>query len=141
MNEIRREDAPALLLEMIPEAAEYLEELYEMPAAEAVRTEHPSVDTFDLLGDGLAQPIIIPQLQAEMPDVDLLQRCFDYTERLIASPISVLREAAYFQVLEALLGENVPYERAFPYMGQVTRQRALRMLKAYGVEAPRVGEP
>lgn len=136
MNEIRGEDALALLMEMIPEAAEYVAELYEMPAVEAVRTEHPTVDTFDLLGDALAQPVIVPQLQEESPDSDLLRRCFEYTELLLTSSSSVLREAAYFQILEALLGENVSYGKAFPFMRSKTRQRALEMLDTYGVERP-----
>ncbi|MEU7354853.1 hypothetical protein ABZ663_31530 [Streptomyces albidoflavus] len=130
------EDTRALLLEMIPEAAEHMTELYGMPAEKAVRTEHPSVDTFDLLGDALAQPVIVPELRAQTPDADLLQRCFDYTELLLTSPSSLLREAAYFQILEALLDENVPYAKAFPYMQSRTRQRALRMLDGYGIDRP-----
>ncbi|MEU6107224.1 hypothetical protein ABZ853_02275 [Streptomyces albidoflavus] len=129
-------DAPALLLKMIPEAAEHLAELYEMPAEEAVRTDHPSVDTFDLLGDALAQPLILPELRSQAPDADLLRRCFDYTELLLTSPISLLREAAYFQILEALLDGDVPYAKAFPYMREHTRRRAIRMLDGYGVERP-----
>ncbi|NUV77827.1 hypothetical protein [Streptomyces fungicidicus] len=136
MTEISREYAPALLLEMIPEAAEHIAELYEMPAEEAVKTEHPTVDTFDLLGDALARPIIVPELREQTPDADLLRRCFDYTELLLASPSLLLREAAYFQILEALLGENVPYAKAFPYMRSRTRQRALRMLDGYGIDRP-----
>ncbi|WP_037845720.1 hypothetical protein [Streptomyces sp. NRRL F-6628] len=136
MTEIRREYARALLLEMVPEAAEHMAELYGMPAEEAVRIEHPSVDTFDLLGDALAQPVIVPELRAQTPDADLLRRCFDYTELLLTSPSLLLREAAYFQILEALLDESVPYAKAFPYMRSHTRQRALRMLDGYGVERP-----
>ncbi len=85
-------------------------------------TEHPVVDTFDLLGDALAQPITVPELRAETP-ADLLRHCFDHTELLLTSPSSVLREAAYFQILEALLSEN-------------GRRCALRMLDGYGVERP-----
>ncbi|MFF2312969.1 hypothetical protein ACFVVJ_17085 [Streptomyces albidoflavus] len=107
-----------------------------MPAEKAVRTEHPSVDTFDLLGDALAQPIIVPELGKQTPDADLLRRCFEYTELLLASPSSALRDAAYFQILEALLDENVPYAKAFPYMKSRTLQRALRMLDGYDVERP-----
>ncbi|MEV3861500.1 hypothetical protein AB0J38_45250 [Streptomyces sp. NPDC050095] len=140
MAEIDREDVPALLLEMVPEAAEHIAGLYEMPAVEAVKTEHPDVDTFDLLGDALAQPIIIPQLRSETPNADLLQRCFDYTELLVKSPSSSLREGAYFQILEALLGEDVPYAKAFPYMRPYTRQQALKMLDHYAVERPEGAE-
>ncbi|MEU3103896.1 hypothetical protein [Streptomyces griseoflavus] len=140
MTKIRREDAPALLLKMLLEAAEHITELYDMPAEEAVRTEHPIVDTFDVLGDALAQPIIVPELRAEAPDADLLRRCFDCTELLLTSPSSVLREAAYFQILEALLGENVPYAQAFPYKRSHTRQRALKMLDGYDVERPEGAE-
>ncbi|WP_242536519.1 hypothetical protein [Streptomyces albidoflavus] len=125
-----------LLLEMIPEAAEHMAELYGMPAEGAVRTEHPSVDTFDLQGDALAQPVIVPELRAQTPDADLLGRCFDYTELLLTSPFLLLREAAYFQILEALLDENVPYAKAFPYIRSHTRQQALRMLDGYGIDRP-----
>ncbi|MEU2535815.1 hypothetical protein [Streptomyces albidoflavus] len=64
------------------------------------------MDTFDLLGDALAQPVIVPELRAQTPDADLLRRCFDYTELLLTSPSLLLREAAYFQILEALLDES-----------------------------------
>ncbi|MBN0047816.1 hypothetical protein JS756_27645 [Streptomyces actuosus] len=138
MNELCTEDAPALLLAMVPESADYISELYEMPAADAVRTDHPWVDMFDLLTAALADPIIIPQLRSESPDSGLLQRCFDYTEQLITSPSSPLREAVYFQVIEALLGEDVPFQKAFPYMRKATWERTVRMLNTYEVSVPGV---
>ncbi|WP_432067566.1 hypothetical protein [Streptomyces sp. C10-9-1] len=138
MSKIRTEDAPALLLDMIPEAAECIAELYEIPAAEAVRTHHLSVDMFDVLTAVLVEPILIPQLRSNSPDAELLQRCFDYTERLLTSQNSALSEPIYFQVIEALLGEDVPFQKAFPYIRKATWERTVLMLKNYEVSVPGV---
>ncbi|MBQ0986523.1 hypothetical protein KBZ10_18795 [Streptomyces sp. F63] len=138
MSEISEEEFPRLLLDIIPETAEYFADKYGMPAPEAVRVEDTWTDVYDILTDALMEPIIIPELRSDSPDLELLQRCFDFTEQLMTSKSGTLKEAVYFQVIEALLGEDVPFQKAFPYMGKKTWERTVRMLKDYEVDVPGV---
>ncbi|MDQ0579530.1 hypothetical protein [Streptomyces rishiriensis] len=136
MSEIPADDIPALLLRTLPECAEFIAEKYEMPAEAAVRTEAVAVDLYGLLAECLTTPVLMPQLESDAPDPELLARCWDFVERLTAHSLESVRGAAYFEVLEQLLNADGLVEAAWPYMKERTRARTLTMLDFYGVHLP-----
>ncbi|MGV9879241.1 hypothetical protein [Streptomyces sp. NPDC003006] len=121
-------EVPALLLRMVPETATYIAELYEMPAAEAVRSEAAEYDTYALLDEAFTRPVIQPELRKESPDAELLDRCFAFVDLLVRSSTHALTGPVYFQVLEALLEEEPFVEKAAPFMRKRTREETARML-------------
>ncbi|MDR6974954.1 hypothetical protein J2X68_001638 [Streptomyces sp. 3330] len=136
MSEIPAGDIPALLLRTLPESAESLAERYGMPAEAAVLTEAAAVDLYPLLAECFTAPVLMPQLESDTPDPELLARCWDFVETLTAHSLESVRGAAYFEVLEQLLNADGLVEAAWPYMGERTRARTLTMLDFYGVRLP-----
>ncbi|WP_405810478.1 hypothetical protein OG729_37210 [Streptomyces sp. NBC_00210] len=136
MSAIREEDVPLLLLQMVPESAKFIAEKYGMPADQAVLTEGAMLGVYDLLTEAFVDPILLPQLQSSAPDVELVQRCFDFVESIVDHPKEHIRGAVYFQVLEQFLNAGTLIEDSFPYMKERTRKRTLRMLEAYGISIP-----
>ena len=41
---------------------------------------------YDLLTEAFVDPILLPQLQSSAPDVELVQRCFDFVESIVDHP-------------------------------------------------------
>ncbi|MFH0178343.1 hypothetical protein ACIA6D_45065 [Streptomyces cacaoi] len=136
MSEIPAGDIPALLLRTLPESAEFIAEKYEMPAEAAVLTEAAAVGLYSLLAECFTTPVLMPQLESDAPNPELLERCWDFVERLTAHSLESVRGAAYFEVLEQLLNADGLVEAAWPYMGERTRARTLTMLDFYGVHLP-----
>ncbi|WP_406010269.1 hypothetical protein OG440_32310 [Streptomyces sp. NBC_00637] len=138
-QEIPAEDIPALLLRTVPESAQSIAERYEMPAEAAVLSEDMAVDLYPVLAECFTTPVLMPQLESDTPDVELLERCWDFVERLTAHSLESVRGAAYFEVLEQLLNADGLLEAAWPYMKERTRARTRTMLDFYGVEVPGTG--
>ncbi|WP_314219486.1 hypothetical protein [Streptomyces zaehneri] len=133
MSEIPARDIAALLLRTLPESAESIAEKYEMPAEAAVLTEAAASGLYPLLAECFTAPVLMPQLESDAPDPELLGRCWGFVERLAAHSLESVRGAAYFEVLEQLLNADGLVEAAWPYMGERTRARTLTMLDFYGV--------
>ncbi|MFD7101400.1 hypothetical protein [Streptomyces celluloflavus] len=127
MSEIDPLEVPALLLRMVPETAEHIAELYEMPAEMAVTSEAAQYDTFALLQDAFMEPIVLPELRKASPDAELMGRCFKFVDLLVRSSTHALTGPVYFQVLEEFF-EPVPLEKAIPFMSKATRERTAEML-------------
>ncbi len=125
---------PALLADFVPEVAGLIEEEADMPLHEAVRDEDFALGYFNLLGNVLSYPLLMPQLRAEDPDRDLVARCFAFVEKLMESPEEGIRSAAHFQCLEPLLDAKGLLETALPFMGERTRSDAAKMVQFYAVE-------
>ncbi|WP_405556422.1 hypothetical protein OIE52_28465 [Streptomyces canus] len=133
MSDVPFEEIPSLLLRTIPESAEFIAEKYEMPAEAAVLTEDAPYHIQSVLAQCFMTPILMPQLESDTPDTELLERCWDFVERLTDHSLESVRGAAYFEVLEQLLNAHGLVEAAWPYMKERTRARTLTMLDSYGV--------
>ncbi|CAL9286076.1 hypothetical protein [Streptomyces sp. SudanB182_2057] len=131
--EIDVKEVPSLLLRMIPESADAIEELFEQPAEEAVLAGEAWMRLYWLLIDCFTTPVLIPELESGSPDTELLGRCWDFVERVVAHPSSVVSGAVYFEVLEPLLNAAGLVEAAWPHMKDRTRTETVRMLDGYGV--------
>ncbi|MFI0909377.1 DUF7674 family protein [Streptomyces abikoensis] len=125
---------PALLVDFVPEAASLIEEEADMPIREAVRDDDFAIGYFNLLGNVLSYPLLMPQLRSGDPDRDLVARCFAFVEKLMESPEDGIRSAAHFQFLEPLLDAGGLLETALPFMGERTRGEAAKMVQFYAVE-------
>ncbi|MBW8740953.1 MAG: hypothetical protein JF621_28920 [Streptomyces turgidiscabies] len=136
MSDVPFEEIPSLLLRTIPESAEFIAEKYEMPAEAAVLTEDAPYHIQSVLAQCFMTPILMPQLESDTPDTELLQRCWDFVERLTEHSLESVRGAAYFEVLEQLLDADGLVEAAWPYMKERTRARTITMLDFYGVYLP-----
>ncbi|UQA92516.1 hypothetical protein [Streptomyces halobius] len=136
MSEIDPLEAPALLLRMVPETAEHIAEMYEMPAAEAVRSEAAEYDTFALLDEAFTRPVVQPELRRASPDFELMSRCFEFVDLMVRSSTRALTGPVHFQVLEALLEEEMFLERTIPFMQERTRKETAQMLIGYGNPVP-----
>lgn len=133
-EEVRGEDFPALLLHMVPETAEHIAELYEMPAEEAVLSE-ARFDTYALLQEAFMQPVVLPELAKETADAVLLRRCFELVDLLVRSPSEHFTGAVYFQVLEEFFEPDL-LKKAIPFMPKATRERTARMLIGHELPVP-----
>ncbi|GAA1041489.1 hypothetical protein FSY75_21040 [Streptomyces sp. TR1341] len=130
---ISTKEIPSLLLCMIPESADSIAEMYEEPAETAVLAEDAWTRLYRLLADCFTTPVLMPELESRSPDAELLHRCWDFVERIVAHPSELVSGAVYFQVLEQLLNAEGLVEAAWPYMKDRTRTVTLRMLDGYGV--------
>ncbi|MEU2435879.1 hypothetical protein ABZ595_06715 [Streptomyces rubradiris] len=131
--EIDVEEVPSLLLRMIPESADSIEELFEQPAEAAVLAEEAWMRLYWLLIECFTTPVLMPELESGDPDTELLGRCWDFVERIVAHPNELVSGAVHFEVLEPLLNAAGLVEAAWPYMKDRTRTETLRMLDGYGV--------
>ncbi|MFJ8112249.1 hypothetical protein [Streptomyces sp. NPDC096132] len=136
MTEIPVDELPALLLGTVPETAPFIADKYDMPAERAVLTEDASLDLYSVLAECFTTPVLMPQLESDTPDRELLERCWTFVERLTEHSLESVRGAAYFEVLEQLLNAEGLVEAAWPYMKERTRARTLKMLDFYGVHVP-----
>ncbi|MEU9329893.1 hypothetical protein AB0D91_39980 [Streptomyces canus] len=136
MSDVLFEEIPSVLLRTVPESADCLGEKYGMPADEAVLTEDAALDLHSVLAECFTAPVLMPQLESDTPDTELLARCWEFVERLTAHSLESVRGAAYFEVLEPLLNADGLVEAAWPYMKERTQARALMMLDFYGVYLP-----
>ncbi|WP_055544285.1 hypothetical protein [Streptomyces kanamyceticus] len=134
MSEIRGEDFPALLLGMVPETAEHIAALYEMPAEQAVVSE-ARFDTYALLQEAFMEPVVLPELGKNVPDAELLGRCFDLVDLLVQSSSQHFTDAVYFQVLEEFFDRD-RLEKAIPFMQKRTRERTADMLSGHELPVP-----
>ncbi|MBB5118951.1 hypothetical protein AF335_07345 [Streptomyces eurocidicus] len=125
---------PALLVDFAPEAASLIEEEADMPLHEAVRDDDFALGYFNLIGNVLSSPLLMPQLRAEDPDRDLVARCLAFVEKLMESPEDGVRSAAHFQCLEPLLDADGLLKTALPFMRERTREEAAKMVRFYAVE-------
>jgi hypothetical protein len=133
MSDVPFEEIPSLLLRTVPETAEFIADKYGMSAEVAVLTEEAPLDLQSVLAQCFMTPILMPQLESGTPDTELLERCWDFVERLTEHSLESVRGAAYFEVLEQLLSADGLVEAAWPYMKERTRARTLTMLDFYGV--------
>ncbi|MGW3015431.1 hypothetical protein [Streptomyces longwoodensis] len=130
------EEIPSLLLRMIPESADSIAETYGRPAEVAVLTRDAWVRLYRLLAECFTTPVLMPELESDSPDTELLGRCWDFVETVVAHPSEHVSGAVYFEVLEQLLNAEGLVEAAWPHMGERTRERTLRMLDGYDVRLP-----
>ncbi|MFB7632859.1 hypothetical protein ACFC0M_18215 [Streptomyces sp. NPDC056149] len=130
MSGIRGEDVPALLLRMVPETPEHIAGLYEMPAGEAVVSEAARFDTYVLLQEAFAEPIVVPELRKATPDPELMYRCFQFVDILVHSSSAHFTGAVYFQVLEEFFDEDL-LEKAISFLQEGTRERTAEMLTGH----------
>ncbi len=128
---------PALLVDFVPETVSLIEEEADMPIHEAVHDDDFAIDYFNLLGNVLSYPLLMPQLRSEDPDRDLVARCFAFAEKLMESPEDGIRSVAYWQFVEPLFDADILLETALPFMGERTREKTAEMVRVYAVE---VGE-
>lgn len=128
MSEIPPSDVPAVLLHMVPETAPYISDMFEEPAGLAVTKEDTAVQLYELLLECFTEPLVTPQLESGDPDTDLMERCWNFVERVVDHSTQHVGGAVYFQVLEQLLREEGLLERAWPYMKEKTRARTLMMM-------------
>ncbi|RMB87052.1 hypothetical protein [Streptomyces shenzhenensis] len=135
-KEIRADEIPSLLLRMIPESADSITETYHRPAKAAVVTEETWVRPYRLLAECFTMPVLMPELESDSPDTELLSRCWEFVERIVAHPTEHVSGAVYFEVLEQLLNAPGLVEAAWPYMKERTRARTLKMLDSYDVRLP-----
>ncbi|MFJ9732715.1 hypothetical protein ACIRUL_15395 [Streptomyces sp. NPDC101171] len=131
--EISVADIPSLLLRTIPESADPIAETYGHPAETAVLTERLWVRLYRLLAECFTTPVLMPELKRASPDTELLGRCWDFVETIVAHPSEHVSGAAYFEVLEQLLNAEGLAEAAWPYMKDRTRARTVQMLNFYDV--------
>jgi hypothetical protein len=116
-----------------PESADSIEELFEQPAEAAVLTGEAWKQLYQLLTECFTVPVLMPELKSGSPDTELLGRCWDFVERIVAHPSALVSGAVYFEVLEQLLNADGLVEAAWPHMKGRTRTATLRMLDGYGV--------
>lgn len=135
-EEIATAEVPALLLRMIPESADSIAELYDRPAETVVRAEDTWKRLYRLLAECFSTPVLMPELESGTPDTELLGRCWDFVERLVAHPSELVSGAISFEVLEQLLNAEGLVEAAWPHMRDRTRKATLRMLDGYDVRLP-----
>ncbi|MGW3950742.1 hypothetical protein ACWEKM_07240 [Streptomyces sp. NPDC004752] len=135
-QEVPTEEIAPLLLRMIPESADSIAELFHRPAEEAVLTEDAAVMLYELLAGCFTTPVLMPQLRSDGPDTQLLTRCWDFVERIVAHSTRHVSGAVYFEVLDQLLIDSGLVEAAWPYMQERTRARTLTMLDFYDVRLP-----
>ncbi|MFI7099662.1 hypothetical protein ACIBK8_09915 [Streptomyces sp. NPDC050161] len=135
MSELDPLEVPALLLRMVPETAEHIAELYEMPADKAVTSEAARYDTFALLQEAFMEPVVLPELTRTSPDAELMGRCFEFADLLVRSSTHALTGPVYFQVLEEFFDTDL-LEKAIPFMREATRKRTARMLTGHELPVP-----
>ncbi|MFE9613705.1 hypothetical protein [Streptomyces sp. NPDC006012] len=135
-EDIPAAEIPPLLLRMIPESADLIAEMFHQPAEAAVLTEDAAVMLYELLTQCFTTPVLMPQLESDSPDTELLTRCWDFVERIVAHSSQHVSGAVYFEVLEQLLNADGLVEAAWPYMKERTRARTLSMLDFYDVRLP-----
>ncbi|MDX3849169.1 hypothetical protein [Streptomyces sp. AK02-01A] len=135
-EEIPTAEIPRLLLRMIPGSADPIAEMFHQPAEAAVLTEDAAVMLYELLAGCFTTPVLMPQLESDSPDTELLTRCWDFVERIVAHSSQHVRGAVYFEVLEQLLNAEGLVEAAWPYMKERTRARTLKMLDTFAVYVP-----
>ncbi|SED91511.1 hypothetical protein SAMN05216532_6236 [Streptomyces sp. 2231.1] len=134
--EIATEEIPSLLLRMIPESADSIAETYDRPAETAVVTEDAWVRLYKLLAECFTTPVLMPESESAGPDTELLGRCWDFVETIVAHPSEHVSGAVYFEVLEQLLNAEGLVEAAWPCMKDRTRARTLQRLDGYDVRLP-----
>ncbi|MFI0811871.1 hypothetical protein [Streptomyces echinatus] len=122
-TEVPDAEIPSLLLHLIPESADSITELFDQPAQTAVTSRDAVVQLYELLTECFTTPVLMPQLTSDSPDAQLLRRCWDFVDRIVAHSSMHVRGAVYFEVLET----------AWPYMRDRTRTRTLKMLDTYDV--------
>ncbi|WP_046502615.1 hypothetical protein [Streptomyces odonnellii] len=135
-QETPEEEVPALLLRMIPESTGFIAEKYDEPAEAAVLTRDALLDLYEVLTECFATPVLMPQLESVSPDADVLERCWDFVERIVSHSSGHVGGAVYFEVLEQLLNADGLLEAAWPYMKDRTRARTLMMLDFFDVRVP-----
>ncbi|MEU5080792.1 MULTISPECIES: hypothetical protein, partial [Streptomyces] len=118
---------------MIPESADSIEELFERPAEAAVLAGEAWMRLYPLLTECFTVPVLMPELKSGSPDAELLGRCRDFVERIVAHPSALVSGAVCFEVLEQLLNADGLVEAVWPHMKGRTRTETLRMLDGYGV--------
>ncbi|WP_458248485.1 hypothetical protein [Streptomyces sp. MAI_2237] len=94
------------------------------------------MELYELLGECFTTPVLMPQLESEHPNAELLERCWDFVERIVDHSTDHVSGAVYFEVLEQLLNVDGLMEAARPSMKARTRARALMMLDTYDVRLP-----
>ncbi|WP_333774192.1 hypothetical protein [Streptomyces sp. IBSBF 3136] len=134
--EIATADIPSLLLRMIPESADSIAETSGHPAEKAMVTEEAWVLLYRLLAECFTTPVLMPELESVRPDAQLLGRCWDFVETIVARSSEHVSGAVYFEVLEQLLNAEGLIEAAWPYMKDRTRARTVQMLDSYDVRLP-----
>ncbi|EFL21743.1 conserved hypothetical protein [Streptomyces himastatinicus ATCC 53653] len=132
-QEILADEIPSLLLRMIPESAASIAEMFHRPADVAVVTEEAWVRLYPLLAECFTTPVLMPELESDSPDTELLHRCWDFVERIVAHSTEHVSGAVHFEVLEQLLNAEGLVEAAWPYMRPHTRARTLKMLDSFDV--------
>ncbi|MCB5907379.1 hypothetical protein [Streptomyces pinistramenti] len=136
MSEIDPLEIPALLLRMVPETAEHIAELYEMPAERAVISEAARYDTFVLLDEEFSRPVVQSELRKAPPDGELTGKCFEFVDVLVRSSNQALSGPVYFQGPGGTPGRGGVPPEAIPFMWEATRKATARMLTSYKNPVP-----
>ncbi|MBB5932451.1 hypothetical protein [Streptomyces echinatus] len=104
---------------MIPQSADSIAGLFDQPAQAAVTNRDAVVQLYELLTECLTTPVLMPQLTSDSPDSQLLSRCWDFVDRIVAHSSVYVRGAVHFEVLEPLLdAEGLLQKRLALHEGQ-----------------------
>lgn len=136
MSDIPIGEVPSLLLRTVPETGELITEKFQAPAEAAVLTQDAAIRLHELPAECLTTPVLMPQLESPVLNVELLRRCWDFVEQVVDHPSEHVSGAAYFEVLEPLLNADGLVEAAWPHMKGRTRACTVRRLDFYGVFVP-----
>jgi hypothetical protein len=94
------------------------------------------VRLYRLLAECFTTPVLMPELESDSPDGELLGRCWDFVETIVAHPSEHVSGAVYFEVLDQLLLDRGLVEAAWPYMKERTRASTLLMLDDADLRLP-----
>ncbi|QEU90795.1 hypothetical protein [Streptomyces kanamyceticus] len=83
----------------------------------------------------MEQPVVLPELGKNVPDVELLGRRFELVDLLVQSSSQHFTDATHFQVLEEFFDRNL-LEKAIPFMQKRTRERTADMLSGHELPMP-----
>jgi hypothetical protein len=59
------------------------------------------VRLYRLLAECFTTPVLMPELESDSPDGELLGRCWDFVETIVAHPSEHVSGAVYFEVLDS----------------------------------------
>lgn len=115
---------------MVPESGEVISVFLGRPTEEVITGEIEWFDLYDFLSGVAYRGIILPELRRQVRNAELLSRCFEFVELLLMSPVDSIHAAAYFEVIEPLLGDEQLVVASLPLLGEEAARLMLSELDA-----------
>ncbi|MEV4972779.1 hypothetical protein [Streptomyces scopuliridis] len=128
MSKIEFQDIVRQFVLMIPAANAALRGVPDRPRLDFEAWPDRDSDLYDFFPMAFVRPILLPELNKEPVDREVLIACFEFIEGLANNEDDYIQGALYFEIYEQFLSGRDVMAKALEFSLPVTRSSLIRML-------------